>query len=183
VEWNILTAERRLDFSFGRWVMKSFVPLSCALAVLSLIQIAAAKPAPTFRNVDLNAFNGICASMDATHVLCRLTETGKQSGSNAHWGPWYQIGSGQAPNGWSLERTEFHGTAVAQQGEENHRCGGSDDSPVVNGFKQGTSYWFQCILIERDNFHALWQYSIQGNRNGSLQGDVELISIYVPAGP
>jgi hypothetical protein len=153
--------------------------IAAVLVLLSGTRDALPAAAPRIANVNLNLFEGDCNVYGPKRVICYKREDGRASGAGSAWGQWFFISSGTAPGGYQLERTEFHGHADNPHGDL-HRCGGTDDSPPVNGFKQGTSYWFQCIMIERDATHAKWQYSIQGvGGRDVLYGQAELLSIWL----
>jgi hypothetical protein len=139
----------------------------------------------------LAKFPGKCAVYQDTKVKCVVVDINSHSGVAGKWGDWYSISSGVAPAGYKLEYTEFQGKAPVQPGGEVHRCGASNlaHEPEPGVPIHGKSYWFQCILKEFDESHAVWTYSIQGTEaaaarpSGVVRGTAELTSIFVSSSP
>jgi hypothetical protein len=63
----------------------------------------------------------------------------KPSGVGKRWSKWYHLGVGNAPSGYTVQKTEFWLTG-------GHTCGASAE----------------CREITRDDQHVLWEFRLQG---------------------
>jgi hypothetical protein len=69
----------------------------------------------------------------------------KSSGVGKNWSGWYQLGTGKAPQGYTVMKTEFWLTGDRKCGE-----------------------FAECQEVEKSDQQVLWEFRFQGNETGGM---------------
>jgi hypothetical protein len=69
----------------------------------------------------------------------------KTSGAGKNWSDWYQLGTGKAPKGYTVSKSEFWLTGDRKCGE-----------------------FAECREVQRSDEQVLWEFRLQGNETDGL---------------
>jgi hypothetical protein len=80
------------------------------------------------------------ASQSLAPAIVTADSGQKVSGTGPHWSPWYRLGAGKAPRGYTVQKVEFWLTG-------DRACGA----------------WAECRELARTDDRVLWEFRLQGH--------------------